>query len=85
MFKNKSLNTLIVIALTAPGLALADDAPAAAAAPAAAPTPSVTSNVSLVSNYLYRGISKSGGKPAIQGGFDYTHASGFTRGYGVPA
>jgi len=67
--------------------ALADDAPAAAtpaaAAPAApapaaaAPTPSVTSNVSLVSNYLYRGISQTGGNPAIQGGFDYTHSSGF--------
>ena len=58
---------------------LADDAPAAAA-PAAAPTPSVTSNISLVTNYLYRGISQTGGKPAIQGGFDYTHASGFYAG-----
>jgi len=66
---------------------LADEAPAAAAAPAAAPatpaaapTPSFTSNVSLVTNYLYRGISQTGGKPAIQGGFDYTHASGFYAG-----
>jgi uncharacterized protein (TIGR02001 family) len=55
---------------------LAEDAPAAAAAP----TPAVTSNVSLVTNYLYRGISQTGGKPAIQGGFDYTHASGFYAG-----
>ena len=64
--------------------AFADDAPAAAApaaaAPAAAPTPAVTSNFSLVSNYLYRGISQSGNNPAIQGGFDYTHASGFYAG-----
>ncbi|MFZ2161084.1 MAG: TorF family putative porin [Sideroxyarcus sp.] len=37
-------------------------------------TPS--SNVSLVSNYLYRGISQSGAKPALQGGFDLAHASG---------
>ncbi len=37
-------------------------------------TPS--SNVSLVSNYLYRGISQSGANPAIQGGFDLVHASG---------
>jgi uncharacterized protein (TIGR02001 family) len=66
--------------------ALAEDAPAAAApaaaaaAPAAAPTPSVTSNVSLVTNYLYRGISQTAAKPAIQGGFDYTHSSGFYAG-----
>ena len=57
---------------------LAEDAAAPAAA--AAPTPSVTSNVSLVSNYLYRGISQTGAKPAIQGGFDYTHASGLYAG-----
>ena len=61
--------------------AFADDAPAAAAAaPAAAPAPAVTSNLSLVSNYLYRGISQTGNNPAIQGGFDYTHASGFYAG-----
>ena len=36
-----------------------------------------STNVSLVSNYLYRGISQTGGKPAVQGGFDYTHSSGF--------
>jgi uncharacterized protein (TIGR02001 family) len=84
MFKNKLLYTLILTALSAPGLVLAADAPAAPAAPAApvapAPAPSVTSNVSLVSNYLYRGISQTGTKPAIQGGFDYAHASGFYAG-----
>jgi uncharacterized protein (TIGR02001 family) len=37
---------------------------------------SLTSNVGLVSNYLYRGISQSGKKPAIQGGFDYARTSG---------
>src|SRR5450759_5333437 len=52
----------------------------AADAPAAAPAPAVTSNISLVSNYLYRGISQTGAKPAIQGGFDYAHASGFYAG-----
>lgn len=46
--------------------------------PASAHT--VTSNVSLVSDYLYRGISQTGQKPAIQGGFDYAHASGFYAG-----
>lgn len=52
-------------------------APAAgdAVAPAAAPT--VTGNFSLVSDYRFRGISQSWGQPAVQGGIDYTHASGF--------
>ena len=63
MLKNKLLNTLILSALTAPGLALAADF-----------TPS--SNVSLVTDYLYRGISQTGAGPAIQGGFDLAHSSG---------
>jgi len=46
--------------------------------PASAHT--VTSNVSLVSDYLYRGISQTNAKPAIQGGFDYAHSSGFYAG-----
>jgi uncharacterized protein (TIGR02001 family) len=46
----------------------------AADAPAPAFTPSA--NVSIVSNYLYRGISQTGANPALQGGFDLAHASG---------
>lgn len=38
---------------------------------------SFSGNVSLTSDYLFRGISQTGGDAAIQGGFDYTHASGF--------
>jgi uncharacterized protein (TIGR02001 family) len=40
----------------------------------------LTANVSLVSDYLYRGISQTGTKPAIQGGFDYARANGFYAG-----
>ncbi len=36
-----------------------------------------TANVSVVSDYRYRGISQTDRRPAIQGGFDYTHESGF--------
>ena len=39
-----------------------------------------SSNINLVSNYLYRGISLTGGKPAIQGGSDYERA-GFYGGF----
>ncbi|MEI6181785.1 MAG: TorF family putative porin [Polynucleobacter sp.] len=36
----------------------------------------IAANVTVVNNYMYRGISQSNGKPAIQGGFDYAHESG---------
>ena len=36
-----------------------------------------SANVSVVSDYRYRGISQTDRRPAIQGGFDYAHASGF--------
>ena len=46
--------------------------------PASAHT--VTSNVGLFSDYIFRGISQTGQKPAIQGGFDYARSSGFYAG-----
>jgi uncharacterized protein (TIGR02001 family) len=64
MFKSKLLYTLILASLSAP--ALADTAPASP----------FSSNVSLTSNYLYRGISQTGAEPALQGGFDYANANG---------
>lgn len=66
MFKSNLLNTLILIALSAPSLALADNAPASP----------FSANVALTTNYLYRGISQSGAKPAVQGGFDYANTNG---------
>ncbi len=38
---------------------------------------SLSSNVALTSNYLLRGGSESDEDPAIQGGFDLDHTSGF--------
>ncbi|MFH0934882.1 MAG: TorF family putative porin, partial [Pseudomonadota bacterium] len=46
------------------------------AMPAMAEDLTFSSNVTLTSNYLYRGISQTGNKAAIQGGFDLAHASG---------
>ena len=37
-------------------------------------------NVSLTSDYRYRGISQTRLKPALQGGLDYAHSSGFYAG-----
>jgi uncharacterized protein (TIGR02001 family) len=48
--------------------------------PAAAPPPpehTVTANVGIFSEYIFRGISQTAKEPALQGGFDYAHASGF--------
>jgi uncharacterized protein (TIGR02001 family) len=48
-----------------------------APAPAATPEHTLTANVGLFSEYIFRGIAQTAGKPAVQGGFDYAHASGF--------
>jgi uncharacterized protein (TIGR02001 family) len=37
----------------------------------------LTGNVALSSDYVFRGISQTGGKAALQGGLDYAHRSGF--------
>ena len=64
MLKNKLLVVALASSFALP--ALADTAPASP----------FSANVSLTNNYLYRGISQTGGEPAIQGGFDYAGASG---------
>lgn len=47
----------------------------ASSAPEASPTP-LTGNMTLVSDYRFRGISQTYRLPAVQAGFDYTHSSG---------
>jgi uncharacterized protein (TIGR02001 family) len=66
--------SLALAASAAPQLASAQ----AAAAPASPHT--FTGNLSLVSDYRFRGISQTFKQPAIQGGFDYSHSSGFYAG-----
>jgi uncharacterized protein (TIGR02001 family) len=68
MLKNKLLVAALASAFSLP--ALADTAPASP----------FSTNVALTTNYLYRGISQSGAKPAIQGGFDYANANGLYAG-----
>jgi uncharacterized protein (TIGR02001 family) len=40
----------------------------------------VTANVTLASQYVSRGMRQTWGAPALQGGFDYVHPSGFSAG-----
>lgn len=69
----KSLIALALVgAFAAPAFAAEEAAPA--------PVHTFTGNVALVSNYIFRGISQSQNKPAIQGGFDYAHVSGLYAG-----
>ena len=65
------MNKLIVAAV-----AFAPSLVAAQAAPAPAPSP-ITGNMTIVSDYRFRGISQTYLGPAIQGGIDYAHSSGF--------
>lgn len=37
----------------------------------------VTGNLGLTTDYRFRGVSQSQNAPAVQGGVDYTHSSGF--------
>ena len=69
--------TLVALSMAAaiavPSLGLAQ-----ATAPAAAPPSdhTFTGNIGLFSEYRFRGISQTFAKPALQGGFDYSHSSG---------
>lgn len=70
------LSLAILSTLAMPNLVTAEEA-AAATAKEAAPAWSVTTNIGFVSDYYTRGVSQSWHKPAVQGGVDIAHSSGF--------
>ncbi len=72
----RKLTRNLVLAGMAGMPAVLAGAPAMAADAAPASPHTFTANVALVSNYIFRGLSQTFGKPAIQGGMDYAHASG---------
>ncbi len=59
----------LMAALAMPGMAAAEESPHA-----------LSSNVGLFSQYVFRGLAQTNERPAIQGGADYAHASGFYAG-----
>jgi len=70
----KSLITTAVLgALAVPSFVFAADA-------APAPDLTVAYNIGLYSQYIFRGMTQTGGKPALQGGVDLTHSSGLYAG-----
>ena len=62
----------VAAALSLPGLVLAQQAPAAPASPH-----TLTGNFGFFSQYIFRGLTQTDHRPALQGGFDYAHSSGF--------
>ncbi|MBK8741047.1 MAG: hypothetical protein IPM02_16650 [Betaproteobacteria bacterium] len=66
----KSLAVAILLCGMTAGVATAQTAPAAA------PAFPVAFNVGVWSQYIFRGLSQTDFKPAIQGGADYAHDSG---------
>ena len=71
-FRGKLAVSLAAVAagITAPSAALAQDTEEAGPV-------TVSANVALTSDYRFRGVSLSNGDPAIQGGIDVGHDSGF--------
>ena len=69
-----------LIALALVGAFAAPSAVQVAAAAEEASPHTITGNVTLASSYRFRGIDQTFGKPALQGGIDYSHASGFYAG-----
>lgn len=67
--------------LLASAVAAAFAAPAVQAADAAPTSPhTFTGNVGLFNQYVFRGLTQTNEQVALQGGFDYSHSSGFYAG-----
>ncbi|MBT9614236.1 MAG: hypothetical protein IV108_13315 [Burkholderiales bacterium] len=71
MIKLKS----IALATSIAGIGFVSASAIAADAPASPHT--LTANVGLYSQYVFRGLAQTNEEAALQGGFDYAHASGF--------
>jgi len=71
MFK-KTVTAAALAMAFAPGFAVAQQAPAS--------PHTLTGNVGFFSQYVFRGLTQTNREPALQGGFDYGHASGLYAG-----
>jgi len=65
-----------ILALSVAAAAASVPSLASAQAAAAASPHTFGGNASLVTDYRFRGITQTFGKPALQGGVDYSHSSG---------
>jgi uncharacterized protein (TIGR02001 family) len=65
----KKITLICAVLACFSGSVYADDAPAS--------PNTFTGNLAVVTDYRFRGISQTFKGPAVQGGFDYSHSSGF--------
>ncbi len=68
MFKKTIIAGLVASAFV-PAFATAADSPH-----------TLTGNIGIYSQYIFRGLAQTDTDPALQGGFDYSHSSGFYAG-----
>ena len=69
MLKKTVVASLLAAAFGAPGVQAAEQS-----------EHTFTGNVGLFSQYIFRGLRQTDKEPALQGGFDYSHASGLYAG-----
>ena len=74
------LDSSIRMAVLTAAATIASGAAAQTPPPAAAPDHTLTGNFGIYSQYIFRGLTQTDRKPAVQGGFDFAHASGFYAG-----
>jgi uncharacterized protein (TIGR02001 family) len=65
MFKKAAIAGLLAAAATSGLVSAADPVPT--------PEHNITGNIGLFSQYIFRGLTQTDGKPALQGGFEYAH------------
>ena len=78
MFSRIRLASALMALVLVQGTAQADEAAQAPGAAASAPTSphTFTGNIGLYNQYVFRGLTQSDKKPAVQGGFDYSYNLG---------
>ena len=72
------LLTAVLASIALPTVVMAEDAVAPATVAVSPHT--FTYNIGLYSQYIFRGLTQTANKPAIQGGMDYSHSSGLYAG-----
>jgi uncharacterized protein (TIGR02001 family) len=75
VFVNDERKTMFKKTLIAGAVAAATAFPVAASAADSPHT--LTGNIGLFSQYIFRGLTQTDTQPALQGGLDYSHSSGF--------
>jgi len=81
MLKKSLMTAAIFAAFATTGAAFAADAPAEEKKAEEAKGPhTLTGNFGIFSQYIFRGLTQTNRQPAAQGGFDYSHESGFYAG-----